>query len=64
MAETALDSMIELWRGIQKLHFDEYARPLTTGLRTVAEMRRNERLNYKAQMVVLALVHYKEELNR
>ena len=50
---TPLQEMIGLWRGIEKLHFDDYVADTT---------HRHDRLRSKAQMVVLALRHYQIEL--
>jgi hypothetical protein len=59
-----LDAMIELWRGIEGLHFydhqlvDKNQPPLQ-----VVDLRAR-RLRYKARMVVSALRHYRIELEK
>ena len=54
---TPLERMIELWSGIEALHFRDYVHPHKDH-----ELRRNDRLRARSQMVVAALRHYKIEL--
>jgi hypothetical protein len=51
--------MIELWRGIEKLHFD-----VMMAGQSGAEITSNDRLRLRAQFVALALEHYKLELEK
>jgi hypothetical protein len=57
--KTSLDRMIELWRGIEKLHFD-----VMMAGQSGAEITSNDRLRLRAQFVALALEHYKLELEK
>jgi hypothetical protein len=54
-----LDRLIELWEGIDHLHFQDYA---TGGAGGTSALRRHDRLRAKSQMVLAALRHYKLEL--
>lgn len=51
-----LDTMIKLWNGISVLHGEE----IVAG----RDIRRNDKLKAKSDMVGAALVHYKIELER
>lgn len=53
MCTPPLQQMIELWREIERLHFEDYVTNTTP---------RHDKLYAKAQIVVAALRHYQIEL--
>lgn len=65
MEKTPLQQMIDLWEGIQRLHFDAMTSETEAGHGIFArDFREQSRLRSKAVMVVAALRHYQIELER